>query len=199
MDTPKGGSGYWEPLLFIEEFMTKRKPIDVDELKKTFRINNGNLERIDLRRTDGKWKVVENKSNNGHGYCYVCFNGRRVAYHAIVWILSTGKDIPQGMEIDHINGNEIDNRIENLRIVTRRENQQNRKKHRAGRLVGASYRKGHNDWQSQIVIDKNCISIGYYKTEQEAHEAYKIACKYIAKYTDNDSFRELIRKEMEGK
>ena len=179
--------------------MTKRKPIDVEELKKTFRINNGKLERIDLRRTDGKWKVVENKSNNGHGYCYVCFNGRRVAYHAIVWILSTGKDIPQGMEIDHINGNEIDNRIENLRIVTRRENQQNRKKHRAGRLVGASYRKGHNDWQSQIVIDKNCISIGYYKTEQEAHEAYKIACKYIAKYTDNDSFRELIRKEMEGK
>ena len=39
----------------------ERKPIDVDELKKTFRINNGKLERIDLRRTDGKWKVVKIK------------------------------------------------------------------------------------------------------------------------------------------
>ena len=179
--------------------MTKRKPIDVEELKKTFRIRNGNLERINYRYTNGKWTVFNNKKNHNKGYCTVKFNGTNVFYHVIIWILSTGKDIPQGMEIDHINGNKIDNRIENLRIVTKRENQQNRKKHRAGRLVGAIYRKGHNDWQSQIKINKNKITIGYYKTEQEAHEAYKIACKYIAKYTDNDSFRELIKKEMETK
>jgi hypothetical protein len=177
----------------------KRKPIDVDELKKVFRINNGKLERIDLRRTDGKWKVVDNKKNHTGGYCQVGFNGRMIKYHVIIWILSTGKDIPEGMDIDHINGNEIDNRIENLRLVTRRQNQQNRKTHRAGRLVGASYRKGHNDWKSQIEIDKTCITIGYYKTEQEAHEAYKIACKYITNYVDNESFRELIKKEMETK
>ena len=177
----------------------KQRPIDVDELKKTFRINNGNLERIDLRRTDGKWKVVDNKKNHTEGYCRVNFNGRMVAYHVIVWILSTGKDIPQGMEIDHINGNEIDNRIENLRIVTKRGNQQNRKKHRAGRLVGASYHKEYNYWQSQIIIDKNKIFLGYYKTEQEAHEVYTIACKHIANYVDNESFRELIKNEMEGK
>jgi hypothetical protein len=177
--------------------MTKRKPIDVDELKKVFRIRNGNLERIDYRYTNGKWTVVENKSNDGGGYCHVGFNGRKVLYHVIVWILSTGKDIPQGMDIDHINGNKIDNRIDNLRIVTHRVNMQNRKTHRAGRLVGASYFKERNYWRSDIRIDKKNITIGYYKTEQEAHEAYKIACKYIAKYTDNDSFRELIKKEME--
>jgi len=177
----------------------ERRPIDVDELKKTFRIRNGNLERIDYHHNHGKWKVVDNKKNHTEGYCRVNFNGRMVAYHVIVWILSTGKDIPQGMEIDHINGNEIDNRIENLRIVTKRGNQQNRKTHRAGRLVGASYYKEYNYWRSQIKIDKTHIWLGYYKTEQEANEAYKIACKYIAKYTDNDSFRELIKKEMEGK
>ncbi len=179
--------------------MPKRKPIDVDELKKVFRIRNGKLERIDLRRTDGKWKVVDNKKNHTMGYCQVNFNGRMIKYHVIIWILSTGKDIPQGMDIDHINGNEIDNRIDNLRIVTHRVNMQNRKTHRAGRLVGATYYKRYGNWRSQIVIDKNNINIGYYKTEQEAHEAYKIACKYIAKYTDNDSFRELIQKEMETK
>ena len=82
----------------------KRKPIDVDELKKAFRINNGKLERIDLRRADNKWKVVENKKNHNSGYCHVGFNGRMISYHVIIWILSTGEDIPQGMEIDHING-----------------------------------------------------------------------------------------------
>ena len=179
--------------------MSKRKPIDVEELKKTFRINNGKLERIDLRRTDGKWKVVENKSNDGQGYCQVRFNGIKVRYHVIVWILSTGKDIPQGMEIDHINGNKIDNRIENLRLVTTRKNQQNRKTHRAGRLVGATYLKERNYWQSDIAIDKTRIRLGYYKTEQEAHRAYTIACEHIEDYKDNKSFRELIKKEMEGK
>ena len=183
----------------------RRKPIDVEELRKTFRIRNGNLERIDLRRTDGKWKVVENKSNNGYGYCQVWFNGIRILYHVIIWILSTGKDIPQGMEIDHINGNKIDNRIENLRIVTRRGNQQNRKTHRAGRLTGTCYNKIYHDdkiyhyWKSTIQINKTRIGIGRYKTEQEAHEAYKIACKHIKSYVDNESFRELIKKEMEGK
>ena len=112
--------------------MAKRNPIDVEELKKVFRIRNGNLERINYNYPNGKWTVV-NKSNNNNGYCHV------------------------GV---------------------------------------ASYRIGYNDWRSQIEIDKNKISQGCYKTEQEAHEAYKIACKYIAKYTDNDSFRELIKKEM---
>ena len=177
--------------------MPERKQINVDELKKTFRINNGKLERIDLRRTDGKWKVIENKSNDGHGYCQVWLNGRMIFYHAIIWILSTGKNIPQGLDIDHINGNKIDNRIENLRLVTRRGNQQNRKKHRAGRLVGACYDKTQHNWKSQIKINKTGITIGRYKTEPEAHRAYKIACKHIRNYVDNESFRELIKKEME--
>jgi hypothetical protein len=179
--------------------MTKRKPIDVDELKKTFRINNGKLERIDLRRTDGKWKVVENKRNTGHGYCRVNFNGINVLYHVIIWILSTGKDIPQGMGIDHINGNKIDSRIENLRLVTSRQNQQNRKKHREGQLVGCYFNKSAGKYHAQIRIGGKVIYLGLYKTEQEAHEAYKIACKHITDYVDSDSFRELIKKEMETK
>ena len=179
--------------------MAKRNPIDVEELKKVFRIRNGNLERLNYNYPNGKWTVVDNKKNNSGGYCQVGFNGRLVQYHNIVWVLSTGNDIPQGLEIDHIDGNKLNNNIKNLRLTTHRENHQNRKKHRAGRLVGASYHKGYNSWQSYIAIDKTRIWLGYYKTEQEAHKAYKIACKYIAKYTDNDSFRELIKKEMETK
>jgi len=178
--------------------MTKRKPIDVDELKKVFRIRNGNLERINYHYTNGKWTVVDNKKNHTGGYCRVRFNGENILYHVIIWILSTGKDIPQGMGIDHINGNKIDSRIENLRLVTTRRNQQNRKKHREGKLVGCYFNKSVGEYQAQIRIGGKVIYLGLYKTEQEAHEAYKIACKYIAKYTDNDSFRELIKKEMES-
>jgi len=179
--------------------MSKRKQIDVEELKKVFRIRNGNLERINYHYTNGKWAVVNNKKNHTGGYCQVRFNVRMVLYHVIVWILSTGKDIPQGMEIDHINGNKIDNRIENLRLVTARQNQQNQKKHREGQLVGCYFDKSNGKYQARIKISGKTIYLGRYKTEQEAHKAYKIACKHITNYVDNDSFRELIKKEMEGK
>ena len=176
----------------------KRIPINVDELKKVFRIRNGKLERIDLRRTDGKWKVIENKSNDGHGYCRVGFNGILVRYHVIVWILSTGKDIPEGMQIDHKNGNKLCSTMSNMILVTSRQNNQNKKMHREGQLVGCYFDKSKGKYQAQIKIGEKKVFLGYYKTEQEAHEAYKIACKYIAKYTDNDSLRELIKNEMEN-
>ena len=178
--------------------MTKRKPIDVDELKKTFRINNGKLERIDLRRTDGKWKVVDNKKNHTGGYCKVGFNGRPISYHVIIWILSTGKDIPKGYELDHINGDRIDNRIENLRLVNRRGNAQNMKVHRNGQIVGSSFHKTIGKYQTNILIGKKLIYIGYYDTEEDGGKAYEIACKHIKDYKDNKSFRELVKKEMEN-
>ncbi len=183
--------------MFIEEFMPKRKPVNVEELKKTFRIRNGNLERLNYHYPNGKWKVVENKINDGQGYCHVNFNGTMVFYHTIIWILSTGNDIPEGMQIDHINGDKLDNRIENLRLVTTRRNQQNQKKHRAGQLVGCYFNKSKGEYQAQIKIGGKLIYLGLYKTEQEAHKAYEIACKHITDYVDSDSFREFIKKEME--
>ena len=177
---------------------SKRKPIDVEELRKTFRIRNGNLERLNYHYPNGKWTVVENKSNV-HGYCQVWFNGTKIYYHVIIWILSTGKDIPQGLEIDHINGNKIDNRIENLRLVTSRGNNQNREKHRDGELVGCYYHKRDKKFIANIRISGKKIHIGLFETEKEAHKAYTIACKHIRNYVDNESFRELIKKEMEGK
>ena len=168
-------------------------------MKKTFRINNGKLERIDLRRTDGKWTVVENKSNDGKGYCRVYFNGRMVFYHVIIWILSTGKDIPEGMQIDHKNGNRLCSTMNNMRLVTSRQNNQNKKIHREGQLFGCYFNKSKGKYQAQIGIGEKRVFLGRYKTEQEAHEVYTIACKHITNYVDNDSFRELIKKEMETK
>lgn len=55
---------------------------------------------------------------------------RKLKYmHRLVWEHMNGP-IPPTLEIDHINGNTLDNRIENLRLVTHKENQNNQKIHR---------------------------------------------------------------------
>ncbi len=178
----------------------ERIPIDVDELKKVFRIRNGNLERINYHYPNGKWTIVENNPQKGnHGYCKVQYNRYMLYYHYIVWVLSTNKNIPYGLEIDHINGNRIDNRIENLRLVSHRKNQQNKQMHRDGRLAGISLCKETKKYIVILWVNIKYIYIGRFKTEQEAHRAYTIACEHIADYKDNKSFRKLIKKEMEDK
>lgn len=74
--------------------------------------------------------------------------------------------------VDHIDGVVTNNNIDNLRWVSIRGNSCNRKTHRAGRLVGANFHKSANKWRSLITINGKQIHLGYFNTEQSAHEAY---------------------------
>ena len=76
-------------------------------------------------------------------------------------------------EIDHINGVRTDNRISNLRVVTRQQNQWNRKT-----AKGYSWFKALNKWRADICINSKLIYLGLFNTEQEARNAY-LAAKEI--------------------
>jgi hypothetical protein len=58
---------------------------------------------------------------NGQGYRIMTINGRTCSQHRIVWIAANGP-IPDGLEINHLNGQRDDNRLVNLEIVTHAEN-----------------------------------------------------------------------------
>lgn len=171
---------------------------DIKELVKVFRIKNGKLERLNKMWNPDKpkWKVVASKVNQSQGYCQVRFNGKLYMYHVILWILFHKENIPEGFGIDHINGNKIDNKIENMRMVTQRENCQNMKCHRGGALVGSIHRKTDKKYRAQISINSKDIYLGYYKTAEEAHEAYETACQHIEEYIDNKSFRAIIKNKL---
>jgi len=63
---------------------------------------------------------------NAYGYRRFQVTGRKWLEHVLVWYLHYGK-IPKGYELDHINGDRSDNRLDNLRLVTRSENSMNSK------------------------------------------------------------------------
>lgn len=116
------------------------------------------------------WRWVPSRSTAG----YAGLPGGCIKLHRLIL------NAPSGMIVDHINGNPLDNRKENLRICTQRENMQNMHKHRSGRLVGCCFNKRNKKWLSRIEVGGKRKYLGYYSTELEAHEAYKEALKELA-------------------
>lgn len=81
------------------------------------------------------------------------------------------------MEVDHINGNTLDNQLENLRLCDRSHNAQNMRRIKAGhmsRYRGVCLKKGKTTkpWVSQIEHNLKKEHLGYYATEEEAALRY---------------------------
>lgn len=76
-----------------------------------------------------------------------------------------------GLQIDHIDGNGLNNCRNNLRVVTRRENQMNRMEHRLFNKHAGVKLRGKS-WYAQIRINKILIHLGTFKSQEEAKECY---------------------------
>jgi len=108
------------------------------------------------------------------GYKVMTFNSQTHKLHRIIWIYLFGH-IPDGFYIDHINGNKVDNRLENLRLATNNQNQQNRPapKNSSSGYRGVTWHKKINKWMSRICHNGNRITIGFFDSAQEAYDAYR--------------------------
>lgn len=114
----------------------------------------------------------------GHIYCNldkdnyirVRRNGREYRAHRLIWEMFNGP-IPDDMLIDHIDGDTLNNRIENLRLATRQQNNANSisrlgKDHVKGvTRVGSKYR-------ARITINGTITCLGTYSTIKEAKAVY---------------------------
>lgn len=126
-----------------------------------------------------KWINSKIKNRNGkiagyvnaYGYRVLMLKGKFYLCHRLAWIYEYGS-IQSGMVIDHINGDKLDNRIKNLRMVTERENFNNRTKNRNGNKFGCYYDKQYKKWRSSIIDGGKKVNLGRFATEEEAHQAY---------------------------
>jgi hypothetical protein len=81
-------------------------------------------------------------------------------------------------DVDHIDGDKQNNKIENLRWVTHQQNNMNKRiqSNNTSGFIGVSFYKSRNKWVAQITVNKK-IHLGYFATAELANEA---RLKYIA-------------------
>ena len=122
----------------------------------------------------GYWKSVYPGVNRNDGYNQIGVGSIKdktftmIKRHRLMAYVFLNLDIDDPkLQIDHIDGNKINNHINNLRVVNRQQNQWNQTK-----AKGYIYLQKLNKYRSQIGVDYKLIYLGFYDTEEEAHQAY---------------------------
>jgi len=114
----------------------------------------------------------ERKRGQSYGRVNFRINGScfSKSMQATIWAWCTGAWPRDGLTVDHINRNRTDNRFQNLRLSTPRQQAQNQERFKSGAT------KRGNRWQARISVAGTLRHIGNYGTEAEAMAAYLEAC-----------------------
>jgi hypothetical protein len=121
------------------------------------------------------------------GYVAIKINKRLYLAHRLAWLFVYKKWPPE--EIDHIDGDPNNNRIANLRLATRQENNRNvglRKDNSTG-IKGVYWYKPYEKFHARIQIDGKGIHLGYFETLEEA-----TAARHAAEIKYYGNFRRVV-------
>ena len=115
---------------------------------------------------------------NFYGYRVSRVDMEKFYVHRLIWVFHNGS--LNGLDVDHIDGNRDNNKIENLRLVTSQKNNQNIRKARktnALGVLGVSMKAGK--FCAQISLNRKVKHLGLFDTAEKAHEAYLQAKRKI--------------------
>lgn len=101
-------------------------------------------------------------------YAFTRIDGKTTYMHRLLM------NAPDGVEVDHINGNGLDNRRSNLRLATRQQNCVNRPPvpNKTSRFKGVSWCRSSKKWVAVIHTNRKKTTLGYFVDEKEAARAY---------------------------
>jgi len=139
-----------------------------------------NSERIlspSIYKTKGYYRICLYK-NSKRKSCYI---------HQLVAITFLGHT-PNGNEsvIDHIDHDKTNNKLENLQIISNRENLTKDKwrYNLSSSYIGVSFNSNKNKWESSIYVKGKSYHLGYYDNETNAAQEYNNALEYYNKNYD---------------
>lgn len=129
--------------------------------------------------TQDKFAKVDNKDfkklssfkwfySEKHGAC--AGSGRKLMHRIVL-------NAPKYLEVDHLNGDKLDNRRKNIRLCTHAENMRNRKVDKSTYSGFKGVRNNHGKWQAYINFENKFIYLGNYSDKKKAARAYNKAAK----------------------
>lgn len=126
---------------------------------------------------NGRWAGKEAFTTRSHGYFTGHLLDKKLQAHRVAWAIAYG-EWPNF--IDHINRDRGDNRLSNLRAVTRTENQRNHPKRsdNSSGVSGVYWDANRKRWSAYINTDKR-VSLGRFETMAEAIAARRAAEKVL--------------------
>lgn len=140
-----------------------------------------------------KWRKTGSVcvSGSGKGYVYICLDYKSYMAHRLVWLYVYGKFPEQ--EIDHISGDGTDNRLANLRSVSRLENRKNIRKFENNKsgITGVHFDKSIKRWVAYINVSRKRFNLGCYGHIFEAVCARKSAESEYCYHKNHGSSRPL--------
>jgi hypothetical protein len=155
---------------------------DIPEYEGRYQISN--LGRVKSLKWNKERILKPSKNKNDYLSVVLCFYGdysrTSMLVHQLVAIAFLNH-IPCGhkLVVNHINFDRKDNRLENLEIVTHRENGNMKHLPSSSKYTGVSFHKRDKVWQANINIKGKQKYLGSFICEEKANEAYKNAVKQI--------------------
>lgn len=122
------------------------------------------------------------RKSRGHGfYAFRQKCKKNVDLHRTVLERKLGRSLEKGEFCDHVNGDKLDNRRDNLRVATHAQNQQNRGKYANNKsgYKGVSWSSAANKWVAMIRINNKQTYLGIFDDPKEAYDVY---CEAALKY-----------------
>ncbi|MDD4095304.1 MAG: AP2 domain-containing protein [Oscillospiraceae bacterium] len=138
------------------------------------KLTQGRVATIDAKDYEELAKFNWYYSNSGYAVRKIRVEGKQVILHMHHVI----KKRLDGHETDHINGNRLDNRKENLRYVTHAQNQFNRSiagGSKSSAYKGVYWHKPSRKWMARIKHNGKLVYLGSYDIEKDAAQAYNKA------------------------
>lgn len=121
------------------------------------------------------------------GYCFTTFRDKNKKtfskfIHQLVWqYFGNGEISDHNKVIDHIDNDKTNNRIDNLQLISQRDNiiKSRKKMNSSSKFTGVHWRSDNNKWASYIYVKPKTICLGHFNSEAQAGLAYlKAKLKY---------------------
>ena len=153
--------------------MTRKPDITQEELRQAFDYNEEAGDLCWKYRPANNVKIgVPVRAKNTDGYYQVGFKRKVYTVHRIIWMLVYG-EWPDA-EIDHANCDKNDNRLENLRLSTKGQNQSN--SHKRDGLTsfykGVCWNARSKKWRAQVTHENKVMYLGEFLKQEDAYDAY---------------------------